>query len=205
MGTTFPALIVKNKYLAASARPSHAHALERLAEEEGLLPIFVHDRQLVDVANARVAAVRQATMPFDRLEYRPGLLAAESATPRTLDAPIALVAREPIREEDALDRLRPQDVAPIKRMRVRQSTLVDAPVPVVFGLLTWQRKEDDLGAEARLRARVRVDAGVEQRDASLPVSSVWPRRAVHEQAGEEADEMILLRHWMPRPATSVLN
>ena len=58
----------------SSARPLSAGALERLAEEERLLSVLVHNRQLVDVANAGVAAARQPTVPLDRLEDGPGLL-----------------------------------------------------------------------------------------------------------------------------------
>jgi len=88
-------------------------------------------------------------------------------------------------------------------MRVRRSALVDAPVAMVLRLLARNRKEDDLGAETGLRARVGVDAGVEQRDAGPPVARCRAGRAVHEEAGEEADEMILLRDGVPAPVTSV--
>ena len=88
-------------------------------------------------------------------------------------------------------------------MRVRRSTLVDAPVAVILRLLARDRKEDNLGAEPGLRARIGVDAGVEQADAGPPVARCRTGRAVHEQAGEEADEMVLLRHGVPAPTTSV--
>lgn len=113
------------------------------------------------------------------------------------DAPIALLTGQAIREEDALDGLGPQNVAPVERVRVGRRPLVDAPVAVVDGRLAWDREEDDLGAETGLRAGVRVDAGVQQGNAGLPIPRRWTGSAVHEEAGEEADEVILLRHRMP--------